>query len=573
MSAFALHHDGVSIQGRSRPVPLGFTVRRSAYFDSVALMRVAEQARGLSGVVEVALVMGTPANRAMLTDAGLLPPDAPPTDAADLVIAVSAGTDEAVHAALERVHAWLAARPASAPGGAMAAAGEQAVAPARDRIAPRTLVSAARAGGAPNVAVIAVPGPYAALEAHQALSAGLHVFLFSDGVSLDDEVALKHRARARGLFVMGPECGTAIINGAGFGFANRVRRGAIGVVGASGTGIQEVTTLIHRLGAGVSHAIGTGGRDLHAAVGGITTRQALERLGADGETRVVVLVSKPSSREVADRVLAAAAAIGKPVVACLLGYEGAVPAGVRAATTLEEAATVAVALAGGTRADAGREDAASAAVPRASGASAVGEHAAARQVNPVKGTIRGLYSGGTLCDEARRVVGGTAHRFVDFGTEEYTRGRPHPIIDPSRRHAAILEAADEPGVGVLLLDLVLGDCAHPDPAGALDPVLIEAHERARGRARELMVVAHVVGTDDDTQNRTRQEDALRQRGVIVCPSNRAAALTARGLIEGSENAVAPERRGATPEGGKATPEGGKATPEGRETTPGDRDAG
>jgi FdrA protein len=489
-------------------VAVGFVVRRGAYFDSVALMRVAEQARGLAGVQDVAAVMGTPANRAMLAEAGLLPPDAPATDAADLLVAVSAGTDDAVRAALARVTERLDTR--------------RDAGPAQHDVAPRTLVSAARAG-TPGVAVVAVPGPYAALESHQALSAGLHVFLFSDGVTIEEEIALKRRARARGLVVMGPECGTAILAGVGFGFANRVRRGPIGVVGASGTGLQEVTTLIHRLGAGVSHAIGTGGRDLHAAVGGVTTRQALERLGADEGTRVVVIVSKPSSREVADGVLAAAARLGKPVIACLLGYEGATPEGVRAVATLEEAAVAAARLATGKAGDLGP--------PAGMARTAPG------------GAIRGLYAGGTLCDEARRLVGEAphltgeaAHRFVDFGAEEYTRGRPHPIIDPSRRHAAILEAAAEPDVRTLLLDLVLGDCAHPDPAGALDPVLAEAYARARRGGRELSIVAHVVGTDADPQDLARQEDTLRKRGAIVCPSNRVAALTARGLAEGRDAA-------------------------------------
>ena len=478
-------------------MPLGFTIRRSAYFDSVALMRVAERARQLTGVIDVALVMGTAANRTMLTDAGLLPADAPPTAAADLVAVVSAQTGDAVDAALARVSELLSARPDATV--------------ASQEITPRTLVSAARTATAASVAVVAVPGPYAALEAHQALSAGLHVFLFSDGVTLEDEIALKRRARARGRFVMGPECGTAIIRGVGFGFSNRVRRGAVGVVGASGTGMQEVTTLIHRLGAGVSHAIGTGARDLHAAVGGITTLQALERLGADDDTKVIVIVSKPSSPDVADGVLTAAAATHKPVVACLLGYEGTMPAGVRAAPTLEDAASVAVTLAhGGGQAPALRVD-------------------QSNSVGGSVGEIRGLYSGGTLCEEARRLVAGTVHRFVDFGAEEYTRGRPHPIIDPGRRHAAILDAATEGGVGVVLLDVVLGDGAHPDPAGAMAPVLIEAQERARRGGRALSVVAHVVGTDQDVQDLARQEATLRQHGAIVCASNRAAALTARGV--------------------------------------------
>src|SRR5882724_550663 len=313
---------------------LGWTIRRSAYFDSVALMRVAEQARQIPGVLEVTLVMGTPANRATLVASELWPVDAPATAPEDLLIAVRAKSDDALRLALASVEQRLDAPRESRPA-------------ARDDVVPRTIVGARRRAGVANVALIAVPGAYAAIDAHQALSAGLHVFLFSDGVSIDDEVALKRRARARGLLVMGPECGTSIINGVGLGFANRVRRGPIGVVGASGTGIQEVTSLIHRLGGGVSHAIGTGGRDLHAAVGGLTTLQAVAALAADTDTALVLIVSKPPSAGAADTVLRAAVETRKPVVACLLGHEGATPAGVRAAATLEEAATTAVRLTAG----------------------------------------------------------------------------------------------------------------------------------------------------------------------------------------------------------------------------------
>src|SRR5215813_3027139 len=310
---------------------LGWTIRRSAYFDSVALMRVAEQAREIPGVMEVALVMGTPANRAMLVASELWPADAPATAPDDLLIAVRAKTDDALRLALGSVEQRLDT-PREARSGA------------RDDVTPRTIVSGRRRAGSANLALIAVPGPYAAIDAHQALSAGLHVFLFSDGVSLADEVALKLRARDLGLIVMGPECGTSIVNGVGLGFANRVRRGAIGVVGASGTGIQEVTSLVHRLGGGISHAIGTGGRDLDGAVGGVTTLEALTWLGADSETHVLLIVSKPPSPAAADTVLRAAVETRKPVVACLLGYEGATPAGVHRAETLEQAASIAVGL-------------------------------------------------------------------------------------------------------------------------------------------------------------------------------------------------------------------------------------
>jgi FdrA protein len=475
---------------------LAWTVRRNSYFDSIDLMQIAEQVRQLAGVINVAVVMGTPAGRSMLEEAGMWSLEAPEAGPSDLLVAVRAESEALAHRGLARVEELLSAR--------------RLAEPARDEAMPRTIGTAARRAAAPaGVAVVAVPGSHAALEAHQALSAGLHVFLFSDGVSLADEAALKRRARGRGLFVMGPECGTAIINGVGFGFANRVRRGPIGVVGASGTGIQEVTSLVHRLGGGISHAIGTGGRDLHAAVGGVTTLQALEALADDAATQVVLLVSKPASPAVAAAVLNAAVATRKPVVACLLGYVGKTPDGVGTASTLEEAAVVAIGLAG-------REVGAVARPPVAAGSA--------------RGAVRGLYSGGTLCDEARRIVAGAQHQFTDFGAEEFTRGRPHPIIDPSRRNVALVEAGDNPDVSVALLDLVLGDCAHPDPAGALRPALNEARARRRGRA--LAVVAHVVGTDQDPQGLEKQEQALRDLGAIVCASNRIAAETARALAEG-----------------------------------------
>ena len=477
---------------------LMWAVRRNSYFDSIDLMRVAEHARQLAGVAEVGVAMATPSGRSMLAEAGMWPAEAPDAGPSDLMIAVRAASEVVGKHALARVEELLTA--------------SRDVGQTRADALPRTTFAAARASAATDVALIAVPGAHAAIEAHQALSAGLHVFLFSDGVSLDDEVALKRRARDRGLLVMGPECGTAIINGVGLGFANRVRRGSVGLVGASGTGIQELTCLIHRLGGGVSHAIGTGGRDLQSGVGGLTTLQGVAALGADPETQVLLIVSKPSSPAVADAVLRAAVETRKPVVACLLGYAGTTPQGVHAAPTLEEAAVTAVKLTtGGVR---------ELEAPHVPGPAA-------------RGAIRGLFTGGTLCDEAQRLIGGApGRRFTDFGSEEYTRGRPHPIIDPSLRNAAIVVAAADRDSSVLLLDLVLGDCAHPDPAGALRPALAEARSRRRGR--EQAIVVHVVGTGDDPQGLEPQEEELRKAGAIVCASNRIAALAARAIAEGRD---------------------------------------
>jgi FdrA protein len=464
-------------------------------------MQATERVRVLPGVRAAALLMATDLNRQLLADAGLLPPEARGAGPNDLVIAVSAESASAAEDALARAEALLASR-----------RGDDA--PHRTE-PPRSITGAARGLPRANVALVSVPGPHAAAEAQQALSAGLHVFLFSDGVDLADEVRLKRRAQSRGLLVMGPECGTSIINGVGLGFANRVRRGPVGLVAASGSGLQEVTSLIHRLGGGVSQAIGTGGRDLHEAVGGLTTLQALAWLGEDPETRVIALLSKAPSAAVARRVLDAATKWGKPVVAYLPGWQGAPPGGVLGVATLEEAAVASL---------------------RALGQKVRGL-AGARAPRPGRrrtGRVLGLYTGGTLCEEARAIVRGGAgdgQAFVDFGDSEYTRGRPHPIIDPSLRNAAVIRAGADRGVGVLLADVVLGDGAHPDPAGALAAAIRQARAR-----RRLPVVAHVVGTDEDPQGLVEQEAKLRKAGAVVCPTNRQAAELARRLLGGGRRA-------------------------------------
>jgi FdrA protein len=471
-------------------------VRPDAFVDSVALMQVTERVRALPGVRAAALVMATDLNRRVLDETDLLPAEVEGAGPADLVMVVRAESGDAADAALGQAESFLAAR-----GGGEGAQRHES---------PRSITGAARRLPGANLALVSVPGPHAAAEAHQALSAGLHVFLFSDGVPLADEIALKRRAEARGLLVMGPECGTSLLNGVGLGFANRVRRGHVGLVAASGTGLQEVSTLIHRLGAGVSQGIGTGGRDLHEAVDGLATLQVLSWLARDPETHVIGIVSKAPSRAVAARVLAAAVMSDKPVVAYLPGWQGIPPPGVAMAVTLEAAAVECVRRLGRKRPGFAR--------PRVGRARA--------------GRVLGLFTGGTLCDEARAIVGDAARDFVDFGDAEYTRGRPHPIIDPSLRSAAIVRAGGDRGVAVLLADVILGDGAHPDPAGALAAAVTEARARARRSRRTLEVVAHVVGTDEDPQGLADQEAKLRRAGVHVCPTNRLAAEVARDLARG-----------------------------------------
>jgi succinyl-CoA synthetase alpha subunit len=478
------------------------SVRRNAYVDSVTLLQVSADMMGLTGVRDAALVMASELNRQLLSDSGLLVGDAPTAGPNDLIIAVRAIDDALAATALQQAEALLAGRRRGSP------SGEATSSP------PRSLRSAHRADPEANLALISVPGQYAAGEARQALADGLHVFLFSDNVSIEDEIDLKRIAREKELLVMGPDCGTAILNGVGLGFANVVRRGHIGLIGASGTGIQEVTSLLHQSGEGISHAIGTGGRDMYAAVGGITTLQALDLLRDDPRTQTIVLVAKPSAPEVAERVLQKAAQTGKPVVACLLGADLQPPPGVQLARTLYQAARLAASAesswSGVTPADA----------PRV-------------RFGAEQHQVRGLFCGGTLCQEAAMAMGSSvAHQLLDFGDDEYTRGRAHPMIDPTLRNRAIVEAGADPRVAVLLLDLILGLGSHPDPAGATVPAIREAQAAASADGRELVILAHVVGTDLDPQGLGRQEATLRAAGVHVLASNYHAAVAASLLLEG-----------------------------------------
>jgi succinyl-CoA synthetase alpha subunit len=351
--------------------------------------------------------------------------------------------------------------------------------------------------------------------------------LFSDNVALADEVALKRLAKQRGLLVMGPDCGTAIIDGVPLGFANAVRRGAVGVVGASGTGTQQVTSLVHRRGAGISHAIGTGGHDLHKDVGGITMLHGLELLARDADTRAIVLISKPPSPAIARDVIAAARKAGKPVVINFIGStEDPSGGNLHVARTLDDAASAAVALVKGRKP--GRAAAAAVKVPK---------------IRFGKGQryVRGLFSGGTFCYEASAILGDVwsnapvdpektiedpwksrEHTLIDLGDDVFTRGRPHPMIDLRLRNDRLLEEAADPQVAVILLDVVLGYGSHPDPAAEMVPVL----RKIKKKSGSPVIVASVCGTDEDPQGLERQEAALREAGVLLTESNASAARLA-----------------------------------------------
>ena len=448
-------------------------VERGRYLDSVALMRLSRRLAALPGIEGAALMIGSPSNKALLRDAGLLASEGEQAGPNDIVIAVRAA-DAA--AARQAVSAALEIPPEKSDPQLSHA---------------RTLAGALGRLPQANLALISVPGDFAADEARRALHAGLNALVFSSGVPLEEERALKLLAREKGLLLMGPDCGTALIAGTPLAFANAVPRGDIGIVSASGTGLQEVSCLVARLGGGVSHGIGVGGRDLDERVGALGTLAAIDALEKDAATRTIVLLSKPPAPRVAEQVLARLSSCSKKTVVCFLGLDKP-----GLARTLHEAAE------------------------RATGRQVLEK---AFQKRKTGGKVEALYCGGTLCSEAELVFrrrGLSGHRFVDLGDDRYTRGRPHPMIDPELRNEHFARAARDPKVGVILVDVVLGFGSHADPAGVL------LRESFSGKA----VVASVTGTEHDPQVRSRQVAALEGAGALVAPSNARAADWAAELV-------------------------------------------
>lgn len=489
-------------------------IKKNTYFDSVSLMSISTKANGLDGVDQAFVAMGTAMNKGVLESLDLLTAELADANNGDLMIVAVTLDDVDGGDTVERIEELLVRR---APEGGAAAA------------VYRTIDAAADADPGANFAVIAVNGAYAAREARHALENDLHVMLFSDNVSVEDEVALKTLAHDKGLLLMGPDCGTAIINGTGLCFANAVRRGSIGIVAASGTGSQEVSVRIHALGGGVSQLIGTGGRDLSADVGGIMMIDGIRALAADEETRAIVLVSKPPAPEVERRVLAEVASAGKPVVVYFIGgsEEAVTAAGGHFAATSSDAALQAVRLVVD-------EDAATPELDADVVAAARG------RLQPGQVNVRGLFCGGTLCDESMYALLGTGegvwsniqkdpafvlhagdasrgHTFLDFGDDEFTNGRPHPMIDPALRLERLVEEASDPSVAVIVMDFVLGFGAHEDPVGVTLPAIAAARERAAGR--HLEIVGYVLGTDLDSPSLDAQVAALEGAGVTVTRSS------------------------------------------------------
>ncbi|MGX7265134.1 acyl-CoA synthetase FdrA [Enterococcus crotali] len=513
---------------------ISIKIQPNTYIDSVSLMALSTKANQLAGVDQAIIAMATEMNKEVMKNVGLFTDEIAQAQTSDLIIALEAKEEQDSAELIEKIETLMTEKKEKSS--------------SQTTESYTTIETAKKAIPEANLAVISVNGQYAVREARKALNNDLHVMMFSDNVSVDEEIELKDLAHEKGLLMMGPDCGTAIINNVGLCFANNVRKGSIGIVGASGTGSQEISVRIHEFGEGVSQLIGTGGRDLSEAVGGKMMLDAIDALEADVDTKVIILISKPPAKIVEEKILARVRKADKPVVIWFIGSEPREDeAGIYFEKMSKAAALKAVTLAG---IDQNSLDVHPLNLPLIDEVQA--------KLTPEQKYIRGLFTGGTLCDEAMFTAkerfsdvfsniatdqehllhfgdASKAHTFIDFGADEFTNGKPHPMIDPSNRIARFKEEAEDPTVGVILMDFVLGYGAHPDPVGVMVPAMKAAKEKAALQGRHLEIIGYVLGTDLDKQNINEQVEKLTSIGAIYASSSQNAGLLAREfVVKGAE---------------------------------------
>lgn len=513
-------------------------IQKNHYADSIFLMTATSGILEVDGVHDAVVVMGSDMNKSVLKDFDALTPEAASATPNDLIVAVDCegeGIEEKVRKALSD----------------LMSKGQEKTTQAEEKTYP-SLAQAAQAHPDANMAIISLPGEFAAAEAAKALRRGMHCFIFSDNVPLEEEIRLKKMAKERDLLVMGPGCGVSIINNVSLGLMSKVRPGPLGIVGASGSGMHEIAMIAHRFGVGISQAIGTGGRDLSKEIGGITMLQGINALEEDEQTRVIALVSKPPHPETMEKILQRVKECKKPVVIYFLGGDPQeiLKAGAYCPHTLEEAAEMAVALCKGEPVQ--RRDV-------ISGAKEALAEAAAQErarLQPEQVYLRGVFCGGTHSEESVLLLRGlvpelhsnlhfggalpmedphvsVGNALTDMGDETFTKGRPHPVMDPSLLEPRLLQEAEDPQTAVILFDMLTGYGAHCDPVGSIEKALKTIREKCEKEGRYISLICSLCGTDIDPQGLEDQRRRLEKLGVWLLPSNAKAAIAA-GLVIGGE---------------------------------------
>lgn len=523
-------------------MPVVNLVKRNFFRDSLQLMKLTEEAKKLPGVEDAVVAMGTETNRRLLQDLGLLDTEGRGAGEGDLILAVRVAPGSDAKNVLETVERMVVSPPPAPPG----------------QKAPtfHSIDSALENIPGVNLAVVSLPGSQAFEPSMDLLRRGVHVHLFSDHVSKKQEAELKSYAHSKGLLVLGPGAGTSIISGVGLGFANAVRRGSVGVAASAGTGIQEVSVLLDQVGLGVSHALGVGGSDVSEEIGGLMMKDCLGLLEKDPDTSVLMVVAKAPTQKVMGEVMGyVERETTKPVVACFLGLKA--PASsqdrIRYAKTLH-AGVLNAARVSGEEASGRFDETMSASI---SDLLAKSKGLSSKLASEQK-HLRGLYSGGTLAHETllvlKELIGeaysntplsssyeladpsvSRGNSIVDLGDEFFTAGRAHPMIDPTLRRLRILQEAKDPSVAVIMLDVVLGYGSAADPGGALVGSIEEAKRIAKDGERDLIVMAHVCGTESDPQSLRQQSEKLSKAGVVLFPTNAQMAVVSA-LVVGGEGA-------------------------------------
>lgn len=506
-------------------------IRHNAYYDSVSLMQISKAVENIEGIDAAMVCMGTQLNKDLLKDTGLFKEEFELCKPSDLIITYRTDQSDLDDKVLKTIESKLT--------------NKQEDKDSKEEN-PTSLNSAVKRYPDSNLVVISLPGAYASREVRKALNMNLNVMLFSDNVSIEEELELKLLAHKNGLLMMGPDCGTAIINGKGLCFANEVREGKIGIVGASGTGLQEITVLIDRLGGGISQAIGIGGRDLSVEIGGIMMLDAYRALENDENTQVILLLSKPPVREVEQKIIEEVKSGKKPTVICFLNSEVTdINERIFGCKTLEIAASKAVELELGKKVELTDFDT----------FEQIDVDSWKRSVSKDQKYIRALYCGGTVCDEAAYIAStrldkqdiysnvgkvtrlsnpyiSLKHSFIDLGDDNFTVGKPHPMIEPSLRNSRLIQEAKDKETAVILFDVEIGYGSHANPAEVVIEAIQEAKKICQSENREIKFVAYVLGTDKDYQSLQKQIQLLKQEGVIVASSNARAANIAISLVGG-----------------------------------------
>ncbi len=508
----------------------GFVIRKNQYFDSLFLMGINKRLLDQPGVQQTAVLMGSENNKKLFSDIGITDTQINAALANDLIVGVVADTQQTVQKVLGMLDQFLTVTDEKGSVESI-----------------RTLQEALEQKPSANLSVISVPGEYAAREAQKSLDAGLNVFLFSDNVSIEDELNLKQHASTLGLLVMGPDCGTSIIGGKGIGFANSIRRGNIGVIGAAGTGLQEFTSLVHNAGGGISHAIGTGSHDLSDTIGGITTFTALDALEHDPQTSIIAIVSKPPGLHTLGKLDKRLMESTKPIVACIIGVQaqalGGHP-GYQVCSTIDDAVYAALGLAG-VKTEKSPD-------PNEFDPTLLAKEKSRR--SPEQVFLRGLFAGGTFCYQTQQILASAGltiysntpidkklilpnpessreNSVVDMGDDFFMQGKPHPMIDGTMRKLRVVKEGRDPKVAILLLDFILGFNASMDPIGEVLDALIEAKRQAEARGGYLSVVASICGTSEDQQDLNLQTRLLQEAGIVVFNSNARAAHFCAELVK------------------------------------------